>query len=282
MKKMRSLWPGALVVALVLLMTAMLRAANTPAPDRLHYEQIPPTAISFHNAALDTAGTVAYRPVVRGTFTQMTSLDSFRIRSSNTADSSWTRLYFLKSDTTIGAVIVRQSGTDTVAVPTYQGLYFEKMVADSAALGTVTVYSKTGGAIAIIVPGQEESYGAFHFFSKGGGGLTGWGCSIDTTTSSATTNLNTGVRFQLRLYNRQIDAVNTPEQGYKLIDERLLMDQPTAMRSEDIPLELSNGWALSVPPAGYAVVYASSTHGSITTTRIKAYIKGYDRVSPGR
>ena len=248
--------------------------AATPAPIRLQYDRpMPADVLSFRNVAKDTAITASWKLVTYGTFTQMPRPDTLSIRSSDNGDSSWARLYFVMADTTLSSRLMRVSGQDTVRGGPV-ATYFEKVVADSGSVGTVTVYSKTGGALAIIVPGQEQTYGAFHFFGKGGGGLANWGCAIDSSTTPFT---NVGVRFQLRLYNHHFDAINTPEMGYTVVDERVLPYNITGVRHLDIPLTMMDR-AIFVPPASYAAIYAASTSGTVTAARVSAYLSGYDKL----
>jgi len=188
------------------------------------------------------------------------------------------RLFYVLPDTGLSSKLVRLSGRDSVFLPTNKPVYFEKAVADSGSVGTVTIYSKTGGELAIIVPGQEQTYGAFHFFGKGGGGLANWGCAIDSSTTPFT---NVGVRFQLRLYNHHFDAINTPERGYTVVDERTLTDNMSGVRHLDIPLTMMDR-AIFVPPASYAAIYAVSTSGTVTTGRVSAYLSGYDKFQLSR
>lgn len=278
MKEIKAKSWFALIVMAVLM---FVRAFAAPAPDRIpsrvgHDPTSPAGVPSFYNFAYDTLGVNAFRLMTAGTFTQMTTPDTLRIRSSNAADSSWSRLYFVLPDTTLGSRLVRTSGTDTVFIPTAQARYFEQIVCDSASAGTVTVYSKTGGAVAIVVPGATQSYGAFHFFGKGGGGLTAWSAGIDTTTQALT---NVGIRFQLRRYNHHIDVVNTPESGFELIDQMTLPDNQSGERNKKVVVSTTDGRGLYFPPASYVGIYVLHT-SSTPQVRVRGHVEGYDRLPP--
>jgi hypothetical protein len=180
----------------------------------------------------------------------------------------------VRSDSSLQSTTLTASGTDTVFARV-RGKYFEVAATDTAGPETLTIYGKTSGALATIIPGKTSSEAAHHFFGKnGGGGLYGWGCGIDTTTSPTT---GASIRFELRKYNRHLDAINTPEIGYSVVDAVTLPADNTGLRNISRPFKDIYGGPVYCGNGNYVAVYAASATGTTTATRIRAYIAGYDR-----
>ena len=171
---------------------------------------------TYHLVAQDSSLTSAYKLVSKVAITQMgTFADTLRVISSSAADSSRITLYGVKnSDSTNAYEILRISGADTV-YGSKRYKYFEAAVIDTEAAGTISIIGKRGGLITTIPPGDMQTYIAHHYTGNSlGSSVYGWYVDVDPNCLA--------VQAQLRWYPDFADSKDTPETGYRVLDQRLI------------------------------------------------------------
>jgi len=188
-----------------------------------------PLGPGYYIAGADTNIGNSFKLVSLTAFTQMPRVDTLRIRSSSTADSSNVTLYYVTTaDSSVVYQTLRVSGTDTVfakpdtiratpsvALKTGRAMYLQAAVADTEMAGTLSVYSKTGGLLTTILPGHLQTYTAHYFTQKYAGSvLDSWGVQVDQNSPA--------IQIELRWYPDFKDALNTPETGFRVLDRRTI------------------------------------------------------------
>ena len=206
-------WTGiSLLVLLGAWAMSALAGPTRPLVESIHtLPELQSLSGSWVAHARDSIVTSSWGLVKKHAFTRMAAVDSIRIFSSSTADSTWTMIVGVASDTSKVMIRARITGTDTTYI--YRRMsHLEAWFADTTHAGTLSIRAKTGTADITTIPaGELQTYAAHHFQGQSEGRLRQVVVHADPESPA--------VHVQVRLYRHPPRAISNPEVGYSVLDE---------------------------------------------------------------
>lgn len=264
----------ALLLCVVLVMGATPRKTQRSKADRQFPGNVQ-TGTEIDIVASDTsmapASAGAWEMLTRQAFTLLPASDTLRVKSDSAVDSIYITLYGMRaSDSANVQDVIRVTGKADTAFGSVKFLKgaFEAAVLDSLNVGTVAIYSKTGGTLTTILPGQRQTLAAVHFTGRTGSGVKYWSVEGDT--------LN-GAEVELRFYPYWLDLMNNPSTAsYVSLDKSRLRRNATLSPEafhEFSPLQ-KEGAPIQLERLGALAIFGK---GTVTTRIYNARMSVYDR-----